>query len=153
NGNPIANTSQFDINALQYLGTFSREINSPSFSPTTPTATNPNFMLTRVTNSFTRFDGTTTNVGEPLVKTRFPLSRLACITYNGPSALRTLPPLSPTLLPTNANYDMWALQWTCGVPASYLQLGTAANIKKCFGLTFTGSPTYAWTYTNPTGGG
>jgi len=50
---------------------------------------------------------------------------------------------------------MWALQWLYGVPASYLQLGTAANIKKCFGLTFptggtAGSP---WTYTNPTGTG
>jgi hypothetical protein len=153
NGNPIANTSQFDVNALQYLSTFSREVNAPSFSPTTPTATNPNFLLRRVTGTFTRFDGTTSVVGEPLVKTRFPLSRLAWITYNGPSALRTLPPQSPALATTDPNYDMWALQWTYGVPASYLQLGTAANIKKCFGLTFAGSPTYAWTYTNPTGGG
>src|SRR5438874_5967263 len=90
-GNPVTpNTSQFDPNALQYLGTFSRETNSPSFSPTTPagstidyatlassaTAVNPSFLLRRVTNSFTRFDGTTANVGDPLVNTRFPLSRL-----------------------------------------------------------------------------
>jgi hypothetical protein len=76
NGTPIANTSQFNVNALQYLNTFSMEANSPSFSPPTPTAINPNFMLTRVTTSFTRFDGTTAAVGEPLVKTRFPLRRL-----------------------------------------------------------------------------
>src|SRR5439155_22200998 len=35
----------FNVNALQYLGTFSRETNSPSFSPTTPTTTNPNFLF------------------------------------------------------------------------------------------------------------
>lgn len=161
-------SSTFSANALQYLGTFSRETNSPSFSPTTPTgstidyatlantsstAINPNFLFRRVTTSFTRFDGTTANVGEPLVKTRFPLSRLAWITYAGPSASRTLPPQSPTLATTDPNYDMWALQWLYGVPASYLQLGTAPNIKACFGLTFQGSPTYAWTYTNPSGTG
>src|SRR5262249_44575866 len=153
NGNPIANTTQFDVNALQYLSAFSRENNAPSFSPATPTTTNPNFLLTRVSNGFTRFDGTTSVQGEPLVKTRFPLSRLAWVTYNGPSALRTLPPQSPALTTSDPNYDMWALQWTYGVPASYLQAGTAANIKACFGLTFAGSPTYAWTYTNPTGAG
>ena len=48
---------------------------------------------------------------------------------------------------------MWALQWLYGISASYLQAGTAANIKACFGLTFptggtAGSP---WTYTNPSG--
>jgi hypothetical protein len=48
---------------------------------------------------------------------------------------------------------MWSLLWTYGVPQAFLQAGTAANIKTCFGLTFlvggaAGSP---WTYTNPTG--
>jgi hypothetical protein len=168
NGAPIANTSQFDVNALQYLSTFSRETNAPSFSPSTPagstidyatlantspTAINPNFLLRRITSSFTRFDGTTAVVGEPLVKTRFPLSRLAWITYKGPSTLRTLPPQTPVLPPTDPNYDMWALQWLYGVPATYLQAGTAANIKTCFGLTFPpgGAAGSAWTYTNPTG--
>jgi hypothetical protein len=164
NGTPIANTTQFDVNALQYLSAFSRESNAPSFSPSTPpgstidyaglantaTAVNPNFLSRRVTTSFSRFDGTTANVGEPLVKTRFPLMRLAWITYNGPSALRTLPPQIPVLPVTDPNYDMWALQWLYGIPASYLLAGTAANIQACFGLTFptggaAGSP---WTYTN-----
>jgi hypothetical protein len=134
NGTPIAGTSQFDVNALQYLNTFSRETNSPSVSPPAPTATNPNFLTIRVATSFTRFDGTTSVVGEPLVETRFPLSRLAWITYQGPSALRTLPPQSPVLLTTDPNYDMWALQWIYWIPASYLRAGTAANIKACFGL-------------------
>src|SRR5439155_3890940 len=93
-------TTGFSSNALQYLSTFSRETNSPSFSPSTPagstidyatlagtsTTINPNFLLRRVTTGFTRFDGTTAVVGDPLVKTRFPLSRLAWITYKGPSA-------------------------------------------------------------------
>jgi hypothetical protein len=145
------NTTGFSPNALQYLSTFSRETNSPSFSPATPTSINPNFLLTRVTDSFTRFDSTTAVVGEPLVKTRFPLSRLAWVTYKGPSALRVLPPQIPVLPTTDPNYDMWALQWIYGIPASYLQAGTALNIKACFGLTWMGSPTYAWTYTSPTG--
>ena len=148
-------TTQFSANALQYLSTFSRETNAPSFSPSTPTgstidyatlaetdpaAINPNFLRRRVTNTFTRFDGTTAVVGEPLVKTRFPLSRLAWITYKGPSAsLATTDPVYTALI-------------NAGVSATTISAGTVANIKKCFGLSFLagtiGSP---WTYTNPTG--
>jgi hypothetical protein len=154
--------TQFSVNALQYLSQFSRETNAPSFSPSTPqgstidyaalattaTAINPNFLFRRVSTSFTRFDGTTAVVGEPLVKTRFPLSRLAWISYNGPSALRTLPPQTPALPPTDPNYDMWALQWVYGIPTSYLLAGTAANIQACFGLTFGGSVGAPWTYSH-----
>ena len=145
----IGSTTSFSTNALQYLSTFSRETNSPSFSPATPTAVNPNFLLTRVTTSFNRFDGalvnnafvhTIANSGEPLLKSRFPLQRLAWITYAGPSASRTLPPKTPALPTTDPNYDMWALQWVYGISASYLKAGTAANIKACFGLTY-GTPT------------
>ena len=159
NGNPIANTSQFDVNALQYLSTFSRETNSPSFSPSTPagstidyatlantspTATNPNFLLRRVTGTFTRFDGTTSVVGEPLVKTRFPLSRLAWITYKGPSAV--------VYAANNADPVITALT-AAGVSLSEIEAGTAANVKACFGLTFPvgGTAGSAWTYTNPAG--
>jgi hypothetical protein len=160
-------TTGFSQNALQYLGTFSRETNAPSFSPSTPPgstidyaglastpdAINPNFLLRRVTSEFIRFDGTRAVVGEPLVKTRFPLRRLAWITYRGPSVLRTLPPQTPALPPTDPNYDMWALQWLYGIPPGYLQAGTTQNIKKCFGLTFPpgGTPGSPWTYTNPNG--
>jgi hypothetical protein len=152
NGNPIANTSQFDVNALQYLGTFSRETNSPSFSPplnasemggndqggtyayrtnaSSATAINPNFLRVRVTTLFTRFDGTIANRGEPLVKTRFPLSRLAWITYKGPSAVvYAANPIDPAVTqlynPPPAGV---------GLPISTIQAGTAANVKACFGL-------------------
>src|SRR6266404_3259426 len=75
----------FTADALQYLGTFSRELNAPSFKPATPTAINPDLLQTRVTTSFIRFDGSTATVGEPLLERRFPLSRVAWVTYKGPS--------------------------------------------------------------------
>src|SRR5439155_2552004 len=78
-------SSGFTANALQYLGTFSRELNAPSFKPATPTAINPDFLQTRVTVPFIRFDGSNATVGEPLVERRFPLSRAAWVTYKGPS--------------------------------------------------------------------
>jgi len=137
-------TTQFSSNALQYISTFSRETNSPSFSPAIPTTVNPNFLLARVITSFTRFDGTPAVVGEPLVKTRFPLSRLAWITYKGPSAsLNVTDPIYTALV-------------NAGVSTTTIQAGTAANIKACFGLTFggtVGDPSYPWIYTNPTGSG
>ena len=154
----VGTTNSFSANVLQYLSTFSRETNAPSFSPSTPagssidyaalantsTAVNPNFLARRVTTSFTRFDGTTAVVGEPLVKTRFPLSRLAWITYKGPSAVvYTANPNDPAILALTG----------AGVSITTIQAGTAANIKACFGLTFpiAGSPGSPWTYTNPAG--
>ena len=158
NGTPIANTTQFDVNALQYLSAFSRETNAPSFSPSTPigstidyaglansaTAVNPSFLSRRVSTSFTRFDGTTANVGEPLVETRFPLSRLAWITYKGPSAV---------VYAANNNDPVITALTAAGVSLPTIQAGTAANVKTCFGLTFPtgGTPGSPWTYTNPTG--
>src|SRR5262249_24921308 len=47
----IGTTTSFSTNTLQYLSTFSRETNSPSFSPPIPTATNPNFLSIRVPSS------------------------------------------------------------------------------------------------------
>ena len=147
NGNTVA-SSLFDVNALQYLSAFSRETNAPSFSPSTPTAVNPNFLLVRVTGNFTRFDGTAAVIGEPLVKTRFPLSRLAWITYKGPSA---------SLAVTDPVYI--ALR-TAGVSATTIAAGTAANIKTCFGLVWdsrtyvaatatTNSQGQQWVYISP----
>jgi hypothetical protein len=150
--------TQFSANALQYLSTFSRETNAPSFSPSTPagsnidyaalastaTAVNPNFLSRRVTTSFTRFDGTTAVVGEPLVKTRFPLNRLAWITYKGPSA--------EVYAANNSDPVITALT-AVGVSLSTIKAGTAANVKAAFGLSFlTAGAGNPWTYTNPTGG-
>src|SRR6266704_3631527 len=116
----VGSTTSFSANALQYLSTFSRETNAPSFSPPNPSAVNPNFLLVRVTTSFTRFDGTPALVGEPLVKTRFPLSRLAWITYKGPSAnLATNDPVYTALN-------------LAGVSATTIAAGTTDNIKTCF---------------------
>jgi hypothetical protein len=141
----------FNVNVLQYLGTFSRETNSPSFSPATPTTTNPNFLLAQVRTIFTRFDGTTANVGDPLMKTRFPLSRLAWITYKGPSQPLVGHDLDSTITtPATSDPIITNLVTNFGVSVAELEAGTAANIKACFGLTFptggtAGSP---WTYTN-----
>ena len=105
--------SGFSQNILQYLGTFSRDIEQPSYVPnparprvqnsstattgpapfgygnaaygldtlTSPsTNINPPFLQVRVGAQYTRLDGTTANVGDPLVLKRFPLSRLSLIT-------------------------------------------------------------------------
>jgi hypothetical protein len=145
-------------NALQYLTTFSRDLNQPSFIPavqkdtSAPTVLpvssrlpyggnsaagndkiiNPNLLATRVTTSFTRNDGSTTQVGEPLVKSRFALQRLAWITYKGPSADRA----------DSADADIQKLL-DLGVSKAYLKLGTAENIRKYFGLNWDG---HRWQY-------
>lgn len=80
-------------NALPYLTTFSRMKNAPSWSPTKdegtypyltdanePSSVNRNLAWVRVKNEFTRQDNTTAKVGEPLIKSRFPLSRFGLIT-------------------------------------------------------------------------
>lgn len=149
----FGNTTQFSSNALQYLSTFSRETNSPSYSPSTPagstvdyatlantpTAINPNLLRRRVSSSFIRYDGTTAVVGEPLVKTRFPLSRLAWITYKGPSAV---------VYAANANDPVILALTGAGVSMTNIAAGTVANIQKCFGLTFGGNTGDPWTYSH-----
>jgi hypothetical protein len=80
------------------LGTFSRALNAPSYTPPSQplvqsgytaygldTLYNPSLINFRVAAPFTRFDGTTAMVGEPLIKSRFPLSRLSWIGQNGPT--------------------------------------------------------------------
>ncbi len=79
-------------NILPYLGTFTRGVNAPTYTPPTsrtlviPATTHPNdndfnpstINDARVVKVFTRdSDGTQAQVGEPLIKYRFPLSRLA----------------------------------------------------------------------------
>jgi hypothetical protein len=149
-GNTVT-SSLFDVNALQYLSAFSRETNAPSFSPVSPTATNPSLLTIRVVTNFTRFDGTTALLGEPLVKTRFPLSRLAWITYKGPSAV---------VYAANPNDPVILALTTAGVSFTTIKAGTAANIKTCFGLVWdsrayvpatatTNSQGQQWVYISP----
>ncbi|MEO6970933.1 MAG: hypothetical protein ABI217_08565 [Chthoniobacterales bacterium] len=81
---------------MPYFTHFTRELNAPSWGPVTPagstidyaaladqaTSANRNILNVRVKASFVRADGTTSVVGEPLIKNRFPLRRLDSI---GPS--------------------------------------------------------------------
>jgi len=71
-----AGSTTFTANVLQYLGTFSRDLNAPIWSPATPTGSTINYAAqantatsanrdvlgVRVTTSFTRADGTTAQV-------------------------------------------------------------------------------------------
>jgi hypothetical protein len=130
-------TTLASVNALQYFGTFSRTLNAPSFTPATATTTNPDFMRTRVTTSFTRLDSTSANIGEPLIKHRFALNRLAWITYKGPSA--TLASSDPVITELLAN----------GIASATIQSGTAANIQAYFGLTYVSAGLWTYAHGNP----
>ena len=142
-------TTGFSSNALQYLGTLSREAlaSVPQWSPTTPDSINPNFQTLWVTAPFTRNDGTTAYVGDYLVSPRFLLQRLNWLTYKGPSASRNPVPTSAPAV-GSADYDLWLLTRTNGITfgltSTFLQDpvtgGTDANILKNFGL--------AWDTTN-----
>jgi Tfp pilus assembly protein PilX len=101
-------SAAFPTTALQYLTAFSRELNAPSWTPTldatdmgapnngvgniyayktnadSGTAVNRNLLNVRVANSFTRADGGTASVGDPLVQRRFPLTRLTGLGPSGP---------------------------------------------------------------------
>jgi len=98
---------------------------------------NPAFLAIRATSGFTRNDGTTAVLGEPLVKKRFDLRRLAWLTYAGPSAGRTTSdPDIQQVITTSPDL---------GIDAGFLAQGTAANILKYFGLTWNSG---SWTYSH-----
>lgn len=86
-----ANSSTIPDDALQHIITSSSALNRPSWSPQhnstingfeyltnrdKPTAINRRIDAVRVTTPFTRRDGSTAKSGEPLMKTRFPISKL-----------------------------------------------------------------------------
>jgi hypothetical protein len=154
------------LNMLPYLGTFSRGLEQPSYVPATnrpkvldpskggtlaygnDDKINPPFLSVRVTNSFTVTNPLgvteTHSVGDPLVKKRFPLNRLVWLTYQGPSANRTIPAASNSTS-AGTDQDMWLLVNKYGISTNFLAQGTAANIKQYFGLTWDGTKN-AWTY-------
>ena len=106
---------------------------------------NPVFRNIRVANPFPRNDGTTAVVGEPLVKKRFALSRVAWITYEGPSAKAAD---EATLVNEYVSRGMYKAD-----AQSLLDEGTAQNILKYFGLQWTRGPGTNgiggyWTYNN-----
>jgi len=183
------------VNVLPYLSTFSRDISQPSYAPSPAKVTNapilteanggndvggntytsagyndpilnPAFLNVTVTSAFTRNDGTTAVVGEPLVKKRFALNRLAWLTYLGPITSTTSPRTgtsltAPSSSTTGSDYDIYLLENNYSLPQSFLAQGTAANIYKYFGLSWikdtrtdvngnymdmNGGNTYKWVY-------
>ena len=90
-------------------------------------AINPPLLEVRVTTPFTRRDGTRAETGEPLLKTRFPLARLAWLTHRGPSAE----------LPVGDQL--------------YNAEGTPAAIRECFGLEWTRDMGLAYQLTDAPG--
>ncbi len=115
---------------------------------------NPAFKSIRVGTAFTRNDGSTAIVGEPLVKKRFALNRLAWLTCDGPIAKD-----DGTLNTSDSNINAiinYLAPTTAGatvlIPRSFLQRGGPANIKKYFGLTWvpsaagSTSPGGYWSY-------
>ena len=140
----------FNVNALQYLTTFSRELNAPSWKPSTPagssidyaalantptastsTAINRDLLNVRAVGAFTRADGSSATAGDLLITRRFPLSRI-----NGLA--------DPTFASTvNSTINNGLL-----VPAS------AATVQRDFGLAWDPTKTSAglrWNYVGGTG--
>lgn len=124
-------TTQFSSNALQYLSTFGRETNAPSWKPAIPTTINPDLLTVFVpgtdptTAAFTRADGTTAYQTELLLKQRFPLSRI-----NGLAD----PTFASTTISTINN--------------GFLVPATAATVQRDFGLIWN---TDHWDYVGWTG--
>lgn len=116
-----AHPAQVATSALQYLGTFSRERNAPSYSPPAlgsaarpPFSTgaaaavgkddlfNPSLIDARVSTPFTRqSDGSSAKAGDPLIKYRFPLSRLKWLSHAGPDGATA-----------QEIYDSFGLTWS-----------------------------------------
>ena len=165
------------LNILNYLTTFSRGLNQPSYirpqcvnpdstldyNPTAPkiiagtggnnaaggdNVINPSFLAVRVQTSFTRNDGSVAQVGDPLVNRRFALSRLAWITYRGPSANNMSDPVVQQSItglggnPSNSNDPVYQL----------VEQGNSTNIYKYFGLSWVPDPnnagSYEWVYSH-----
>src|SRR5205823_12009590 len=109
----------------------------------------------------TRFNDNTPMYGETLIKTRSPLSRLDWVTYKGPSATLQICKDVDGTINTNCTSDSAIIALVnSGVPVSTLRAGTAANVKKCFGLVWdsrsyvpasgtTPSVGQQWVYTSP----
>lgn len=127
-------------NALRYLTHFSRELNAPSWGPVSPagssvdygslantSGTNRFVPGVKVSSAFTRADGTMAAANEPLVKSRFPLSRLAGL---GPDGIVTN--RKTTLL------------------GGVLSVATKETVQRDFGLVWNASEN-RWDYCGPSG--
>ncbi|MEO0452553.1 MAG: hypothetical protein AAFY98_00265 [Verrucomicrobiota bacterium] len=153
------------LDALQYLGTYSRTLNQPSFyrmqgldsslpnhdpgvgliqtynagqtagwnsnygnsAATFDAVINPILASITAATAGTRLDGTPFQAQEPLLKKRFPLNRLAWVTYKGPSA--SLPPGDPLMVALRDE----------GITQDFLDRGTAQAVQDAFGLIWSGN--------------
>ncbi len=144
-------------NALPFLTHFTREANAPSWSPTTnatgaayqykanadaSTSTNCNIPNVRVSSGFKRLDGTDAPVGEPVVKNRFPLSRLGWL-QDGDLGTGAFDPTTQTASDLSL---INAARARNSQPA----LTVAQAIQQAFGLVWNPS-NYRWDYCGPTG--
>lgn len=137
-------TSGDNIPALQYLTTFSRDIDAPSFAPNPNRSKirslanggndaeglddviNPDLANVRVTTSFTRADGSAAEPGEPLLANRFPLSRLALLTANATAAKDQSNAIYRSFgLSRSDDSDPW--NYDHGNPANILRLADVAT--------------------------
>jgi Tfp pilus assembly protein PilX len=164
---PTTATNTSANTALQYMTHFSRSLSQPSVIPNpnrpmTPSSTgndptwfaaetnsaagtdatiNPSFLTVRVATAFTRNDGSAANVGDPLVKKRFNLNRLAWLTYEGPISDGSNYGTATTAAQVNAsNADIQQLATYLntyyGMSYAFLSQGTAGNIYNYFGLSW-----------------
>ncbi len=92
-------STDFPSSLLPFFTTHSRELNQPAWAPTfdaggafdykntmdVPAAINRRFAGVRVKAAFTRRDGKEAKVGEPLMKSRFPLSKIEAFADNNSS--------------------------------------------------------------------
>ncbi|MGC3992179.1 MAG: hypothetical protein QM796_21295 [Chthoniobacteraceae bacterium] len=161
----LSSTDTTQLNAPQYLTTFSRGLEQPSFVPSssrpkvTTIATggndsvngddviNPSFLTARATTSFTRNNGTSAQIGDPLVKRRFALNRLAWLTYAGPITLNGTS--------YNSQLDpsyVTALKDSYGFTDAFLLQGTPQNVFNYFGLSWVADPNNSslkvWVYSH-----
>ena len=165
----LQQTVGFSPSALQYLTTFSRSLDQPSYAPNSsrpktvsysgdPALTgtygtntaggnddliNPSFLTVRVGTTVTggRNDGSDLTAGDPLVKKRFALNRLAWITYEGPISDGSNVGTATTAAQVNAgNLDLQKIAGYLhdyyGLSYAFLSLGTKANIYNYFGLSW-----------------
>jgi hypothetical protein len=163
----LANNGNFGIStaALPYLTHFSRAVSAPSWSPPTPTGSSINYNAdrnlpgsanrflpnVRVPSSgadFTRADGTKAQQGEPLLKTRFPLSRLALIQKDANPSTPALD-LTPEIVAFVKNFeDRRIANGGSALEGVTINQKAAWLVQLLFGLTWSSDK---WIYAGPTG--
>lgn len=144
-------------NALPLLTHFSREADAPSWSPTTnatgtayqykadadaTNSINRNIPNVRVASAFIRLEGSTSKIGEPIVKTRFPLSRLAWLQDDNLS--------TGAFEATSQTTNDLSLINAARTKHNQAALTVPQAIQQAFGLVWNAS-SYRWDYCGPTG--